>query len=89
MKEGVSTIDLYGKGFVLLRFGAASSFLSALESAALVRKMPLAIVDINDESIASLYGRPLVLVRPDGHVAWRGEMLPADLGKLLDTVRGA
>jgi hypothetical protein len=30
-----------------------------------------------------------VLVRPDGHVAWRGDSLPADVGALLDTVRGA
>ena len=89
VKEGVSTIDLFGRGFVLLRFGPASSSLSALEYAALVRDMPLAIVDIDDDSIASLYGKPLVLVRPDGHVAWRGDVLPLDAGQLLDNVRGA
>jgi hypothetical protein len=89
VKEGVSTIDLFGKGFVLLRFGPASPSLTVLESAALARKMPLAIVDIDDDSIASLYGKPLVLVRPDGHVAWRGDVLPVDAGQMLDSVRGA
>jgi hypothetical protein len=63
--------------------------LTVLESAALARKMPLAIVDIDDDSIASLYGKPLVLVRPDGHVAWRGDVLPVDAGQMLDSVRGA
>ncbi len=89
VNEGVSTIDLFGKGFVLLRFGPASPSLTVLESAALARKMPLAIVDIDDDSIASLYGKPLVLVRPDGHVAWRGDVLPVDAGQMLDSVRGA
>ncbi|MGN5478143.1 hypothetical protein ACTMU2_17670 [Cupriavidus basilensis] len=31
----------------------------------------------------------MVLVRPDGQVAWRGDYLPADLHALLDRVRGA
>jgi hypothetical protein len=28
-------------------------------------------------------------VRPDGHVAWRGDEVPADPGAVLDQVRGA
>jgi hypothetical protein len=27
-------------------------------------------------------------VRPDGHVAWRGDVFPLDLYDLVDTVRG-
>ena len=30
-----------------------------------------------------------VLVRPDGHVAWRGDALPDDAAALIDLVRGA
>jgi hypothetical protein len=30
-----------------------------------------------------------VLVRPDGHVAWRGDAEPLHPGALIDTVRGA
>jgi hypothetical protein len=29
-----------------------------------------------------------VLVRPDGHVAWRADAEPADAGALIDMVRG-
>jgi hypothetical protein len=28
-------------------------------------------------------------VRPDGHVAWRGNETPRDAGALIDAVRGA
>jgi len=30
-----------------------------------------------------------VLVRPDGHVAWRGDAAPADPVALIDRIRGA
>jgi 2-polyprenyl-6-methoxyphenol hydroxylase-like FAD-dependent oxidoreductase len=51
--------------------------------------VPMRVVDISDAEIAALYERPLVLVRPDGHVAWRGEACPADVAVVIDAVRGA
>ena len=36
-----------------------------------------------------LYRLKLVLVRPDQHVAWRGDKEPADPLELIDIVRGA
>jgi hypothetical protein len=36
-----------------------------------------------------MYERRLVLVRPDGHVAWRGDAPPADPLAVIDRVRGA
>ncbi len=70
LSPGRSTLDLFGRGFVLLRFGTARG--TALALAAVRAGMPLETVDIADASIANLYAAPLVLVRPDGHVAWRG-----------------
>lgn len=52
-------------------------------------RMPLAIADIADHATAALYERKLVLVRPDGHVAWRGDEPPGDPRALIDAVRGA
>ena len=51
--------------------------------------MPLTVVDLADEKIAPLYQRRLVLVRPDGHVAWRDDTAPADALTLIDKLRGA
>src|SRR5262245_56730470 len=44
---------------------------------------------IDDPQIAALYAARLVLARPDGHVAWRGDVLPPSCEALIDTVRGA
>jgi hypothetical protein len=79
--DGRSTLDLFGQGFTLLRFGSRDGF---PERSA----VPVSSVDIDDSAIAALYERRLVLVRPDGHVAWRGDTLPANPGPLLDRVSG-
>lgn len=84
-----STLDLFGEGFVLLRLGANPPDDAALMEAAARRRVPLATAAITDDSVARLYERALVLVRPDFHVAWRGDALPADCAGLIDVVRGA
>ncbi len=82
-----STLDLFGRGFALLRFADVST--TAIEQAAKARGVPLSVIDIKAVEIATLYERKLVLVRPDGHVAWRGDEMPADAGRLIDRARGA
>ena len=77
------------RGFIPLRFGPDAPNGSALETAALNRGVPLKRVAISDPNAAQLYERRLVLVRPDGHVAWRGDNLPADAASLIEAVRGA
>jgi hypothetical protein len=86
---GQSTLDLFGHGFVLLRFGAAPADAMPLVKAAAERQVPLTVRDIRSEEAAALYERRLVLVRPDGHVAWRGDEVPTNATQVIDTVRGA
>ncbi|MEI5527682.1 FAD-dependent monooxygenase [Streptomyces brasiliscabiei] len=84
-----STLDLFGRGFVLLRF-ADSVELGGMRAAFAERGIPLAVHDgTGADEVAKLYERSFVLVRPDGHVAWRGDDLPRDAAALADTVRGA
>ena len=86
--ENKSTLDLFGRGFVLLKLGSAPPSSANIERAAEERGMPLAVHAIVDEKVFAAYERRLVLVRPDGHVAWRAEAEPTDAGALIDTVRG-
>jgi 2-polyprenyl-6-methoxyphenol hydroxylase-like FAD-dependent oxidoreductase len=88
LHAGVSTLDLFGHGFTLLCFGE-SERRPGFERAFAGRRVPLAVTACTDSAVAQLYERRFVLVRPDGHVAWRGDELPQDAGWLVDTVRGA
>src|SRR6266850_2844360 len=88
LSDGRSTLDLFGRAFVLLRFGERIDT-SKFERAALGLSVPLQVVHIADPAIAQLYENALVLVRPDGHVAWRADQFPMDCVGLLNIVRGA
>ncbi|OGA14791.1 MAG: hypothetical protein A3H32_16570 [Betaproteobacteria bacterium RIFCSPLOWO2_02_FULL_63_19] len=50
---------------------------------------PLDVVTVTESEAAEVYERRLVLVRPDGHVAWRADSEPSDPPAMLDRVRGA
>jgi 2-polyprenyl-6-methoxyphenol hydroxylase-like FAD-dependent oxidoreductase len=89
LEDGRSILDLFGSGFVLLRLGPAAPSARALIEAAEMRGVPLRVVTLADANIRALYEHPLVLVRPDGHVAWRGAAAPGDALALIDRVRGA
>jgi 2-polyprenyl-6-methoxyphenol hydroxylase-like FAD-dependent oxidoreductase len=88
LADGKSTLDLFGDGFVLLRFDRHAD-VSALETAARRRGLPLRTVDIDHAEARELYLNRLVLIRPDGFVAWRGDSLPDQPEALVDIVRGA
>ena len=53
------------------------------------RGVPLTTLSIPNPAIATLYERALVLVRPDGHVAWRNDEAPADPIAVVDHVGGS
>lgn len=89
LADGRSTLDLFGKGFVLLRFGASPPPADKLVAAAAARKVPLEVVDIEHVKAEALYERRLVLVRPDGQVCWRADAEPADAPGVIDVIRGA
>ena len=89
LKDGRSTLDLFGRGFVLLRLGADPPDADNLIAAAQNLQLPLEIIAIADPAIAALYENKLVLVRPDGHVCWRGDALPPNPDGLLATATAA
>jgi 2-polyprenyl-6-methoxyphenol hydroxylase-like FAD-dependent oxidoreductase len=87
LENGQAIFDLFGLGFTLLRFTDLD--VDAITTAAADRRIPLKVIDIRDERARTLYERNLVLIRPDHHVAWRADAVPADPGAILDRVRGA
>ncbi|MES1975616.1 MAG: FAD-dependent oxidoreductase [Pseudomonadota bacterium] len=89
LKDGRSTLDLFGKGFVLLRLGQDAPGGDALAAAAKAAGVPLEIVPLDEPDVVAAYERKLVLVRPDGHTSWRGDTEPQDAAAVIDQIRGA
>ena len=78
LPDGHSTLDLFGRGFTLLRLSRDAADGEHMRAATPAAGMPMQTVDLEQPKIAELYQRRLVLVRPDGHVAWRTDAEPED-----------
>jgi 2-polyprenyl-6-methoxyphenol hydroxylase-like FAD-dependent oxidoreductase len=87
LSQAQSLFDVLGPGFTLLRMGGHPPSAAALVAAARRRAIPLTVVDITLPEARDLYESDLALVRPDQHVAWRGDELP-DADELLTRVTG-
>mgnify|MGYP006267063351 CR=1 FL=1 len=85
--ENQSILDLFSESFTLLRFSpdaVCDDLLEALKAAG----VPVCTRLVLNETAALLYGAPMALIRPDGHVAWRGSR-PGDAAGIAARVRGA
>lgn len=77
--DGRSLYDLFGPGFTLLAFdGVEEASLSRAIAEAAALEMPLTVVRMSDDELAASYACRLALIRPDQHVAWRGDAWPDD-----------
>ena len=83
-----SLYDAMGPDYTVLRFDP-TAHVAGIAAAAAQRGLPLAVLDVRSHEGSELYRHKLVLVRPDQHVAWRGDAEPADPLDLVDLVRGA
>ena len=80
-----AAFDDFGPGFTLIDFGARDGA-QALTEAARTRGVPLKLLRVKPPD--GLYRTKLVLVRPDQHIAWRGDAV-TDATAVIDRVRGA
>ena len=89
LADGTPLYDALGPGYTLLRFDPAIDATPLLR-AAQARGLPLAVLDADRrDPRAAVYRHALLLSRPDQHVAWRGDALPADLHALAARLCGA
>jgi hypothetical protein len=78
----------YGHGYTLLRLGGTRADTGPLQNAFGTIGAPLQVLDIADAAPRDIYGHDLLLLRPDLHVAWRGNAAPAEPGKLAALATG-
>ena len=50
--------------------------------------MPLKLIVCDEPQVIELHERKLLLVRPDGHVAWRGDQVPVDPASIIARICG-
>jgi hypothetical protein len=82
LPDGAPIYDKLGLWFTLLCSGIPPS--AALIEAARKRGVPLEVLRIDTPELVQVYGRRLLLVRPDQHIAWRGDA--CDDAREADTI---
>ena len=89
LHDGTSLYDSFGPGFTLLASGDADADdLDLAREAALDASIPLTILRQPMPMLADLYRARYVLIRPDQHVAWRGDVRPAAWSALFGRIAG-
>jgi len=88
LNDGTALHDHLGSGFTLLRLGGTRVDTSNLQQAFGEMPAPLDVLDIACERAREIYEYDLLLIRPDLHVAWRGNKIPSDAAELSRIVAG-
>ncbi len=88
LREGASILDLFGRGYVLLCFNDDGAKAGPMLAAARKAAVPMRLECIENAAAARIYERRFVLVRPDGHVAWRSDDMPADASGVIAAISG-
>ena len=86
-RDGASIYDLMGAGFTILRLDPSAD-VAPLLAAAQQDNVPLHVIEADRAEAGDVYRHAFVLVRPDRHVAWRGDTLPEDPLALIRLVSG-
>ncbi len=88
LDNGSSLYDVVGSDYALLRFDPLVD-VAPIKTAAAAKQVPLRIIDLPAHQKKAPFEHTLILSRPDQHIAWRGNNLPDNVTRLVDTVRGA
>ena len=87
LKDGRALQDVLGDDYTLLDLRGDCDT-APLEAAFCVLGAPLEILRLDEARVRGVYGASVFLLRPDVHIAWRGEGPPADPAPLARMVTG-
>ncbi|MFY1637657.1 FAD-dependent monooxygenase [Solwaraspora sp. WMMB335] len=85
--DGSAMFDRFGPEFTLVDLTPDAAG-GRLVDAARSQGVPMAHLSTEDVAVRSCWDRPLVLVRPDQHIAWRSATVPDNWPAVLDRVTG-
>jgi hypothetical protein len=75
LADGAALHDRVGEGYTLLRLAGDKADAAPLSQAFASYGAPFMVLDIEEDHPRDIYGYDLLLLRPDLHVAWRGNRL--------------
>ncbi|MEV0776498.1 FAD-dependent monooxygenase [Streptomyces sp. NPDC050433] len=88
LEGGQPLFDRFGPSFTLIDFAGDGRADTLLEEAA-AQGLPVSHTVVPDAGARRVWERDLVLLRPDHHVAWRGNTAHPDPAAVVRRVRGA
>lgn len=87
LDDGTQLFDRFGPEFTLLDT-VGDGRADALLNAAAEQGLPVRHVVVKEPRVRELWERDLVMLRPDQHVAWRGNRAPDRPSAVIDQIRG-
>ncbi len=89
LRDGSSLYDHFGNGFTLLSaVGESAEEFERVQHCAEGFGVPLKTIAPVDARLRRRYQANFALIRPDQHVAWRGDEIPHDFSLILQQVIG-
>jgi 2-polyprenyl-6-methoxyphenol hydroxylase-like FAD-dependent oxidoreductase len=88
LEDGTPIHDHLGAGYTLLDVGRGAHDATTFVDAFAAMRTPLDVQRIANPVAREIYDADLILVRPDLHVVWRGNAMPADAGRIAATATG-
>lgn len=89
LEDGSSLYDHFGEGFTLLITEGDTRDADPFVAAAASRGVPLKLLQPHDTRLRARYEARFTIIRPDQHVAWRGNECPANTDAILAQVTGS
>jgi len=88
LNDGTPIQDRICDGYTILRLGGTRADTAGLARAFASLGAPVTTLDVADAAPREVYGHDLIVLRPDMHVVWRGNVLPDDPISIAMTATG-
>jgi hypothetical protein len=87
LKDGRALQDVLGDDYTLLDLRGDCDAAPLMDEFRALRA-PLHVLRLDEERVLSVYGASVFLLRPDLHIAWRGDSPPSDPAGLAALATG-
>ena len=88
MEDRSALLDHMSRGYNLIQLGSGQDDTATLQKAMADIGAPLTVHRFREPHLLRVYERKLLLLRPDLHIAWRGDAPPADANAIAKRVTG-